>query len=111
MLNELDASNIIAAIAGNNQDADNLMLYYSDIRNVAKRLEKDKPTLLTSYDLISIDAFRCQFVPNVEMNNYYLTIKDLPAIKFSLRKLMPSKEITELIVRFANESICHETHT
>ena len=72
MQNEIDSSNIIAALV------------------------KD--------DLVSIDAFRCSFVHHVTMEKHQLVISNLQEIQGRLNKLLPSKEITEIIVNISKEN-------
>lgn len=97
MNREIDASNIIAAIAELSHDMGQFTLPYEKIRNIAITLERTKPTLLVSYDRISIDAFRCSMGKNVVMEEDCLVIKKIEEIKWKLKLLMPSDEIVEII--------------
>lgn len=103
MQNEIDSSNIIAALVKDEADK-NCTLSYLQIRKIANRLEELLPTLLTTYDLVSIDAFRCSFVHHVTMEKHQLVISNLQEIQGRLNKLLPSKEITEIIVNISKEN-------
>lgn len=103
MQNEIDSSNIIAVLAKYKENGGKLELPYYRIREVAERLEMATPTLLATYDLVSIDAFRCSFTHYVIMEENRLVINNLEEIKWRLLKLLPSKEITEMIVSISKE--------
>lgn len=103
MQNEIDSSNIIAVFAKYKESVDKLELPYCRIREVAERLEMANPTLLATYDLVSIDAFRCSFTHYVVMEENRLVINNLEEIKWRLQKLLPSREITDMIVSISNE--------
>ena len=103
MQNEIDSSNIIAALVKDKAD-NNLIVSYHQIRDVANSLESILPTLLATYDLMSIDAFRCLFIDHVKMGNNHLTINNLKEIQGKLNKLLPSQEITEFIINISKES-------
>lgn len=103
MQNEIDSSNIIAVLAKYKENVDKLELPYYRICQVAERLEMANPTLLATYDLVSIDAFRCSFTHYVVMEENRLVINNLGEIKWRLQKLLPSKEITEMIVSISKE--------
>lgn len=103
MQNEIDSSNIIAALVKENLN-NNITLSYRQIREVANLLELNRPTLLTTCDLVSIDAFRCSFIHHVIMEEHQLVINDFKEIQGRLNKLLPSKEITEVIIKISKES-------
>ena len=99
MNNEIDSSNIIAVLANseNNIGKDKCVIAYRCIRKIAEGLEERIPTLHATYDMISIDAFRC-YLPNyVEMEENELIINNLKEIHYLLKNLEPSESITELI--------------
>ncbi|HJH70398.1 MAG TPA: hypothetical protein OIM39_04790 [Bacteroidaceae bacterium] len=102
MQKEIDSSNIIAALV-KGKDADYITLSYNQIYDVAIHLESMIPTLLTTYDLLSIDAFRCSFNHNVIMEEHQLVINNFKEIKYRLNKLLPPEKITELIIEFSKE--------
>lgn len=102
MQNEIDSSNIIAVLVNNKTQA-RIKLSYKQIRTIALDLERAIPTLHTTYDLLSIDAFRCSFLHEIEMTSHDLTIKNSPVLQSRIQRLIPSKEITEMIIRFSIE--------
>lgn len=105
MQNEIDSSNIIAALVEDKEDVDKLTLSYRRISEVAERLEMIKPTLLTTYDMMSIDAFRCSFAHYVIMEEHQLVINNFKEIQWRVQKLLPSNEITNIIVKISKETI------
>lgn len=104
MQNEIDSSNIIAALVKNIAE-NNFTLSYHLIRKIANRLEATRPTLLATYDLMSIDAFRCSFTHHVIMEEHQLVISNLNEIQGRLNKLLPSKDITNIIIDISKEEL------
>ena len=103
MHNELDSSCIIAALIEYSDDIKEINLSYHHIREVACRLERLKPTLLVTCDMLSIDAFRCSFSQNVVMETNQLVISDFGMIRCQLKKMLPSKDITDIIQNIEKE--------
>lgn len=58
MINEIDSTSIIAAIANDMLELQTIHVKFENIRQVAYELERIKPTLLVTADRLSIDAFR-----------------------------------------------------
>ena len=105
MYNEIDSSNIIAALASdkNNAKKDEFIIPYTHIREIAKHLEDTIPTLLATYDMMSIDAFRCYFANYVEMEEKRLIIRNLQEISNKLEKLQPSEAVSKTIIEISTK--------
>ena len=100
MSNEIDSTNIIAAITNDIFELKTVSVKFENIRRVALELEKLKPTLLVSADMMSIDAFRCSFVNYVSFEQNFLVIKNFQDIQWRIQNLLPPKEITDFIHNF-----------
>lgn len=113
MYNEIDSSNIIAALASNKSIAEKneLIISYLCIRKIAEDLEDRIPTLLATYDMMSIDAFRCYFVNHVVMKENELVINNLKEIYKQLLKLQPSERMTNMIYEISKKIVENEKNT
>ena len=113
MYNEIDSSNIIAALASNKSIAEKneLIISYLCIRKIAEDLEDRIPTLLATYDMMSIDAFRCYLANYVVMKENELIINNLKEIHNLLQKLQPSESITNMINEISKNIIENEKDT
>lgn len=105
MYNEIDSSNIIAALASdkNNVINNEFIIPYICIRKIAEYLEDTIPTLLATYDMMSIDAFRCYFANHVEMEEKRLIIKNIQEIRNQLEKLQPSEAVSKTIIEISTK--------
>lgn len=95
---EIESTEIIAYYASNQKRIKgNLILPYQKIREICEKLEINDVRIQTCYDMISIDAFRCSFPDNVVMERNQLVIKKISDIQSQLSRLLPPKEIVEMI--------------
>ena len=113
MYNEIDPSNIIAALASNknNIEKNKFIISYLCIRKIAEGLEDRIPTLLATYDMMSIDAFRCYLANYVVMKENELIINNLKEIHNLLKKLQPSESITDMINEISKKIKENEKNT
>lgn len=100
MSNEIDSTNIIAAITKDMIKVDTIYVKFEDIRRVGVALERHQPTLQVTSDMMSIDAFRCSFVNHVSFRQNLLVIKNFQDIQWRIQNLLPQKEITDFINEF-----------
>ena len=106
MYNEIDASNIIATLVSGDNKVENkknneFVIPYTNIRKIAEHLEDTIPTLLATYDMMSIDAFRCSFINHVKMETDRLVIRNIQEIYTQLEKLRPSEAVSKKIIRIS----------
>lgn len=97
---ELDSTEVIAYMAQRNKSQDYLELRYSDIRNICRYVESVKSNVLVTSDMISIDAFRCSFPKHVVMTEDSIAISDLKSIRGDIKRLIPRREITDLMDQY-----------
>ncbi len=97
---ELDSTEVIAYMVHKNESCNSFELKYKEIRDICEYVENIKTNVLTTSDLISIDAFRCSFPNNVVMKEESLVIEDILSIKRKMERLMPRKDITDLIDKY-----------
>lgn len=94
MVVEIDSSNIIAVIAKQNKNKDRLSLNYGLIRRLAVELEKANSYILTTCDMVSIDAFRCAFKDYVIMDHSELIINEAMYVSNRIQRFLPPVDIT-----------------
>lgn len=95
MIKELEASEIIAFCLKQKQQARTVELQYNTIRTIARRMEEKVPFLLVTYDMLSIDAFRCEFSKYVIMNEHTIRINRVHEIYSRIQRYLPD-EMLEL---------------
>lgn len=100
MFNEIDSTSIIAAITKDMIKRNTIHVKFENIRRIAVELERHKPTLLVTSDMMSLDAFRCSFANHVSFKNNILIINNFQDVRWRIQNLLPPKEITDLIHTF-----------
>lgn len=103
MINEIDSTGIIAAITekmAEIAEMATISVKFENIRRIASELEKARPTLFVTADMMSIDAFRCSFLKNVSIEHNIVIIKNFQEIQWRVKNLLPPKEITDFIHDF-----------
>lgn len=102
MRGELDSSEIIAFCLKKEIPANRFEISYHKIQTIGRTMEKECPFLNATYDMISIDAFRCEFSHYVEMRDEYLRINDVHEIYTRIQRYIPEgaleKKMEELKV-------------
>jgi hypothetical protein len=93
MRKELDSSEIIAFCLKKKSQTDNFEISYQKIQAIGRTMEKECPFLHATYDMISIDAFRCEFSHYVEMRDKYLRINDVYEIYSRIQRYLPEKAV------------------
>lgn len=94
MVVEIDSSNIIAVIAKQNVHKERLSLNYGLIRRLASELERQNSYILTTCDMVSIDAFRCAFKEHVIMEHSELIINEVKFVSNRIQRFLPPVDIT-----------------
>lgn len=98
MIIEIESTEIIAYYASiQKRVEEDFILSYQKIREICEKLEIKDTRIQTCYDMISIDAFRCSFPDNVVMERNQLVIKKMSDIRSNLSRLLPPKDIIEMI--------------
>ena len=97
---ELDSTEVIAYMVHKRANSNLYELKYKEIREICEYVEGIKSNVLTTFDLISIDAFRCSFPKNVVMMDESLVINNLLSVKKEIERLMPSEDIIDLIDQY-----------
>lgn len=92
MIKELEVSEIIAFCIKEKQQADRFEIKYNTIRAIAKKMEEKHPSLLVTSDMMSIDAFRCEFLHYVEMNDHAICIKHIKKIYSRMQRFLPDEQ-------------------
>ena len=93
MIKELDSSEIIAYCISTEKRTDDFVISYKKIQTIGRILEERVPSLLVTCDLMSIDAFRCEFCHNVEMKEKELKVHRLNEIYSRIHRYMPEPEL------------------
>lgn len=94
---EIDSSDIIAYLACRDKDINKVTIQYDVIRHLGYQVEVIDSQVLATCDIISIDAFRCQFPEYVKMESTYLEISNISDISNLLRRIQPSDEVVQLL--------------
>lgn len=95
MIKELEASEIIAFCLKQKRQSRTVELQYNTIRSIARRMEEKIPSLLVTYDMLSIDAFRCEFSKYVIMKEHAIRINRVHEIYGRIQRYLPD-EMLEL---------------
>lgn len=93
MAHELESSEIIAYFVSQQKEKDEFLISYHKIYEIGKRLERSIPSLQVSCDMMSIDAFRCEFSNYVEMRRSDLKIKHLQEIYSRIQRYFPEADL------------------
>lgn len=93
MIKELDASEIIAFCLKENHALDTFEIQYKTIRAIAKKIEEKIPTLLVTADMMSIDAFRCEFSANVIMSENGVRINHVKKVYSHIQRYLPDDKL------------------
>lgn len=93
MIKELEASEIIAFCLKQKRQESRVELQYNTIRTIAQRMEEKVPSLLVSYDMLSIDAFRCEFCKYVDMNEQAICVNKVQEIYNRIQRFLPDEVI------------------
>lgn len=89
MIKELEASEIIAFCLKQKRQSDTFEIKYKKIRAIAQKMEEKIPSLLVTYDMVSIDAFRCEFSKNVIMSDQAIRINKVHEIYPRIQRFLP----------------------
>ena len=92
MVKELEASEIIAFCLTEKHQIDSFELEYKTIRAIAKKMEEKHPSLLVTSDMMSIDAFRCEFCRHVEMDDHAICIKHVKNVYARIQRYLPDEQ-------------------
>lgn len=92
MIKELEASEIIAFCLTENKQIEPFELKYQTIRAIAKKMEEKDPSLLVTSDIMSIDAFRCEFSQYVEMNESSICIRRVKKVYSRIQRYLPDEQ-------------------
>lgn len=95
MRHELDSAEIIAFCLKQKQHSDKFEIAYSKIQAIGRRMEEKMPFLNVSSDMVSIDAFRCEFSSHVEMREEYLRINSVHEIYSRIERYLPDSLLEE----------------
>ena len=93
MARELDSSEIIAFCLKKKKQTDKFEISYHKIQAIGRTMERECPFLHATYDMISIDAFRCEFSHYVEMRDDCLRINDVYEIYSRIQRYLPEKAL------------------
>ena len=93
MTYELDSSEIIAYLIKHQRAKDNLSISYNKIYELGKKMEILMPSLQVTCDMMSIDAFRCEFSSYVEMRGSELKIRHLHEIYGRILRYVPEPDL------------------
>lgn len=94
---EIDSSDIIAYLACKDAKYNRITIQYDEIRYLGYQVEKISSHVLATCDIISIDAFRCQFPEYVKMEATYLEIDNISDILGLLHRLQPTDEVVQIL--------------
>lgn len=93
MAYELDSSEIIAYFIKRQKATDSFSISYNKIYELGKKMEKLLPSLQVTCDMMSIDAFRCEFSSYVEMRRSELKIRHLQEIYGRIQRYVPEPDL------------------
>ena len=99
MRHELDSAEIIAFCLKQKQHSDKFEIAYSKIQAIGRRMEEKMPFLNVSSDMVSIDAFRCEFSSHVEMREEYLRINSVHEIYSRIERYLPDSLLEEKLMK------------
>lgn len=102
MSNELDSSEIIAYCLDQELEKDQFEISYEKIQAIGQEMEKRMPSLQVTYDMVSIDAFRCEFCDNVVMLDDYLRINRVKEVYTRIARFIPEPHIANHIYSIVN---------
>ena len=108
MIQELDSSEIIAFCVKQKRakkSPNTLSIPYEDIRVIGNKMEKAIPSLLVTSDMVSIDAFRCEFKNHVTMEKRALKIQDVNAISTRISRYLPPENILSTMKKVATSKV------
>lgn len=93
MAYELDSAEIIAYFIKHQKAIDTFSISYNKIYDLGKRMEALMPSLQVTCDMMSIDAFRCEFSSYVEMRSSELKIRHLHEIYGRIQRYVPEPDL------------------
>lgn len=93
MAYELDSSEIIAYFIKQQKPIENFTISYHKIYELGKKMEALLPSLHVTCDMMSIDAFRCEFSSYVEMRSTELKIRHLHEIYSRIQRYVPEPDL------------------
>lgn len=93
MIKELDSAEIIAFCVKKKHKSDMFEISYHQIQCIGRMMEKEMPTLLVTSDMVSIDAFRCEFSQYVEMRKNILRINRIHEIYSRIERFLPEATV------------------
>ena len=70
---------------------------YKKIKTYARCIESKRSDIRVECDYMSIDAFRCRFKQNMRFENGTIYIHNIQALRFEVRRYLPSAEITAIL--------------
>ena len=100
MIKVIGSSEIISfIIVNNNNEESELVVPICKIRSYASSLEAIRTDLRVECDFFSIDAFRCVFKNDIVINDENIHIRNVNTLKAKVKRYLPSKDITELLIK------------
>lgn len=93
MIKELESAEIIAFCLKQKHQSESFELQYKKIQAIAKMMEKAVPSLLVTYDLTSIDAFRCEFSQYVKMSDTAIRINRVQEVYSRILRYLPDSKL------------------
>ena len=90
MFVEIDSTDIIAYLIKKNDFNNDFEIPFSQILQLAKKIESENEDILTFCDSISMDAFRCAFTSNVVIEHSTIRIFNVHDISPDVERLLPS---------------------
>lgn len=103
MIRELDAAEIIAFCVKQKHHEDTFELKYATIREIAQRMERYVPSLLVTYDMVSIDAFRCEFSKHVVMSEHSIRITKVQDVYSRIQRYLPDPKLEKKMLEVETE--------
>lgn len=103
MRRELDSSEIIAFCLKQKHQSDKFEISYSKIQTIGRKMEERMPFLNVTSDMVSIDAFRCEFSSYVEMREKYLRINSVHEIYTRIERYLPDSVMVEKMMELELE--------
>ena len=93
MIKELEVSEIIAFCLKERYASDTFELQYNTIRKIARKMEEKIPSLLVTADMMSIDAFRCEFSSYVVMSESGIRINHVKKVYSRIQRYLPDENM------------------
>lgn len=94
---ELDSAEIIAFCIKQERPADKFEITYSKIQAIGRKMEEKVPFLNVTSDMMSIDAFRCEFSSYVEMREASLCINSVHDIYSRIERYLPDSVLEKIM--------------